>query len=352
MPSQNNVSPLRYPGGKTRACKIIDKTVSEYFCLNDYDTLISPFFGGGSFEFYCQKFKPLYSFWNQIKTNKNELCLKLYKVNNVSKEQFTNYRKTIMTLDDPLQQSFQYFILNRCSFSGATLSGGFSDEASKKRFTSSSIKRAHNLDLSNVDIRNQDFSEFICGVTPREKTIVFLDPPYFLNSKLYGMNGDIHDTFDHLKLFKTITSLKSDWILTYNNCDYIKTLYKDYKIINVEWSYGMNSSKDSSEIIIMGIRVKNDISNVCNEKMLSFNIGLCVNNIVDNTIDCFIDKIIKVYPEIDKTKLVKLWKTPIVKNVGGCAPKEGKRYELQVYDICKNCNLNNKYNLPHNLIYN
>lgn len=34
-----------------------------------------------------------------------------------------------------------YFIINRCSFSGATLSGGFSLESSQKRFTTSSIER-------------------------------------------------------------------------------------------------------------------------------------------------------------------------------------------------------------------
>ena len=42
--SINNKSPLRYPGGKTRACKIIDEVIQKYFNLNIFDTLISPFF--------------------------------------------------------------------------------------------------------------------------------------------------------------------------------------------------------------------------------------------------------------------------------------------------------------------
>jgi len=29
-------------------------------------------------------------------------------------------------------QGYKYFVINRCSFSGATLSGGFSTESSKK----------------------------------------------------------------------------------------------------------------------------------------------------------------------------------------------------------------------------
>ena len=39
--------------------------------------------------------------------------------------------------------------------------------------------------------------------------------------------------------------------MTYNNCDYIRNLYKDYIIIDANWSYGMNASKKSSEIIII-----------------------------------------------------------------------------------------------------
>jgi DNA adenine methylase len=51
---KKNISPLRYPGGKTRACKIIENIILEYFNIEEFNTIISPFFGGGSFEFYLQ----------------------------------------------------------------------------------------------------------------------------------------------------------------------------------------------------------------------------------------------------------------------------------------------------------
>ena len=50
----NNKSPLRYPGGKTRACKTLDAILGENFDLAQFDILVSPFFGGGSFEFHLQ----------------------------------------------------------------------------------------------------------------------------------------------------------------------------------------------------------------------------------------------------------------------------------------------------------
>ena len=145
-----------------------------------------------------------------------------------------------------------YFIINRCSFSGSTLSGGFSLESSKKRFTLSSITRINNLNLDDFMINNLDFEEFI-NYNYKIDNLLFLDPPYYLEkkSKLYGNNGDMHDTFEHNKLFECL-STKKNWFMTYNNCDFIKKLYKNFKIIEINWSYGMNTSKQSSEIVIIG----------------------------------------------------------------------------------------------------
>jgi len=263
--NKHNVSPLRYPGGKTRACKIIDKIISEYFDINNIDTLISPFFGGGSFEFYFQnkynvklivndKFTPLYNFWQQVKTNKYLLCGELRKITSVTKDQFASYRNTIMDLNNNvLQQAVQYFLINRCSFSGATLSGGFSQEASTKRFTPSSIKKIEELDFTNIEIYNDDFTDFIRLHYAVKNALLFLDPPYYLEkkSKLYGNNGDMHENFNHQLLFDALQG-KKNWLITYNNCEYIRNMYKDYVILEVNWSYGMNVSKASSEIIIIG----------------------------------------------------------------------------------------------------
>ena len=160
--------------------------------------------------------------------------------------------------DDVLRQSVQYFVINRCSFSGSTLSGGFSEESSVKRFTPSSINRIESLDFTHIEIYNKDFRDFIDGLpapgaaTTTSKMLLFLDPPYYLESKskLYGSNGDMHENFDHKLLFDVLRT-KKNWVVTYNNCEYIRNLYKDYIILDVNWSYGMNTSKESSEIIII-----------------------------------------------------------------------------------------------------
>ena len=142
---KNNLSPLRYPGGKTRACKILYKIIEENFDISDIKTIVSPFFGGGSFEFFLQnqincniiandKFYPLYCFWNECLNNKQNLVNKLTEKHNegISKEDFFKFRNKIAVLPTTgdIDNSYLYFIINRCSFSGASLSGGFSKEAS------------------------------------------------------------------------------------------------------------------------------------------------------------------------------------------------------------------------------
>ena len=297
-----NTSPLRYPGGKTRACKKLDEILNQYFkkeinnkSNKSFDTIVSPFFGGGSFEFYLQnkynlniisndKFAPLYNFWNICKNEKknnsennnnnnndndndnrkDKLYISLYNdvISGISKEQFLEYRKNVLIETDKINQAEQYFIINRCSFSGATLSGGFSQEASKKRFTKSSVDRIKALDLSKFQIHNKDFEDFIKEIyqaNTQNNALLFLDPPYYLekNSKLYGNNGDMHENFEHKKLFDLLSKEENKnikFMMTYNNCDYIKDLYSqnnNCKILDVNWSYGMNKTKESSEIVIL-----------------------------------------------------------------------------------------------------
>lgn len=258
------MSVLRYPGGKTRAIKILEK----YIPLSSKE-IISPFFGGGSFELYMMnkhnipiiandKFKPLINFWKCLKTDKDKLITEVKKLRPLSKDKFMEIRKKILdtptewdnggtTIND-YERAAYYFAINRSSFSGSTCSGGYSKEAATKRFTQSSIDSLKEIDLKNITFECSDFSDFI----NKHNGFLFLDPPYYLEkkSKLYGLNGDLHESFDHDKLYDLLKT-KTNWLLCYNNCQYIKDKYKDFKIIEVQWSYGMNKTKESSEILIM-----------------------------------------------------------------------------------------------------
>lgn len=262
----NNKSPLRYPGGKTRACRTLYDVVASHYQVDETTYILSPFFGGGSFEFHLQnrhpslrivandRFVPLYHFWKAAKEDGERLGdhIEAKRAEGVSKEEFRTLQREIMDKGhDMFSQATDYFVINRCSFSGVTLSGGYSAAAAHDRFTASSVERVRRLDLSAFDIHNDDFETFI-HEHYSENCILFLDPPYYLyNSTLYGKNGDMHEGFDHERLALSIRGKR--WFLTYNDCPYIRNLYREYTILDASWTYGMNKSKQSSEIIILSV---------------------------------------------------------------------------------------------------
>lgn len=145
-----------------------------------------------------------------------------------------------------------FFILNRCSFSGLTCAGGFSQESSEKRLTDSSIEKLRHINLSNIEFFNEDYPTFLNHFP--KNSFLFLDPPYFLQkmSNLYGMEGQLHKNFNH-EAFAKIIMQYNHWLLCYNNCDTIIKLYSypDNTIHQVSWSYGMSNDKKSKEIVIL-----------------------------------------------------------------------------------------------------
>ena len=244
-------SPLRYPGGKTRAVKLLTERLPK-----DTKTLLSPFFGGGSFELSTglgvkanDLFGPLYTFWSVLKSNPEELEKRVRALMPVEKETFKRLRTTIMDIKDPIDVAAAYYVINRCSFSGSTFCGGFSKEASTGRLNESSLKTLRSLKLDKVTFSNLDCCEFLERNPESPGTFVYADPPYYISSYIYGKDGDMHESFDHAKFANTIKKRK-DWLMSYNDCEYIRELYKDCIIESVSWSYGMNASKPSSEILI------------------------------------------------------------------------------------------------------
>jgi len=252
-----NKSPLRYPGGKTRAIAILEKHLLMNYA--DCKTVLSPFFGGGSFELHLYDkgykiygndlFKPLWTFWTQCQNDVKSLVDAVKSKMPVTKERFTELRASISTLTDPLAISAAYYIINRTSFSGATFCGGFSQQAATGRLNDASLRTLGSLAIPEIMFSNLGFAEFLDKYPDADGLVIYADPPYYISSYIYGKDGDMHEGFNHVAFAAKIKSRKR-WMLSYNDCPYIRNLYKDCRIIEVNWSYGMNVSKASSEILI------------------------------------------------------------------------------------------------------
>ena len=247
-------SPLRYPGGKSRAVSII----SKYIPKNTIE-LCSPFFGGGSLEIYCAQkgirvygydsFGPLVDFWHILLTNPKKLANNVKKYHPLKKEKFYKLQKLQLESKSKLERATVFFVLNRTSFSGSTLSGGMASGGTDNnpRFTKPSIEKLQKFKIKNLTVQQADFKK---SISRHKKALLYLDPPYLIQSKLYGKKGNLHKNFDHAELAK-ILKKRNNWILSYNNSKEIHELYSDYTILYPDWKYGMSHNKTSREVLIL-----------------------------------------------------------------------------------------------------
>jgi len=249
IPKNYPKSPLRYPGGKNRAINAI------YSCIPENETkLCSPFLGGASIELACTPrmevrgydvFGPLVDFWQELTENPNRLADRVAKYYPLSRTKFYNLQKRYMSLNSKLERAAAFYVLNRSSYSGTTLSGGMSP--GHPRFTESSIERLRKFRANNFTVECADFRD---AIARNDDAFLYLDPPYMNGQGLYGVKGDTHKGFDHQSL-ADILHQRDRWVMSYNDSETIRKLYDGYPILSVEWIYGMSKDKQSNEVLVL-----------------------------------------------------------------------------------------------------
>jgi len=251
-------SPLRYPGGKSRAINSISKLIP------DFEEYREPFVGGGSVfinvkqKFPQKKFwindiyENLYHFWNECAENTDKLIEAILEFRAKYPDGKELYRFLLKNINsfDALNKAAAFFIFNRITFSGTTESGGFSEDASKNRFTTSSIERVKSVSriLSDTKISNCDYEEIVSADS--NDVFLFLDPPYYSATKsaLYGKKGVLHKIFDHERFANVMRETKHKWLITYDDNDYIRKLFCFANIRTWNLTYGMrNVNKNSNQ---------------------------------------------------------------------------------------------------------
>ena len=250
IPTHYPRSPLRYPGGKSRAVKAIFPLIPP-----NERSICSPFIGGASIELVCAStgvhvkgydiFEPLVDFWHHLLDNPEKLAERVKRYYPMDRKTFYFLQKNYLTITEPIERAAVFYALNRSSFSGLTLSGGMS--LGHPRFTHSSIEKLRGFVIDNFTVEKADYRQ---SIADNPTDFLYLDPPYRNGQKLYGIKGDTHESFDHHSL-KELLDQRDRWILSYNDCLSIRKLYKDYRILNADWQYGMSNGKDSSEILVV-----------------------------------------------------------------------------------------------------
>ena len=251
-------TPLRYPGGKSRAVK----KMAEFFPLfSDYKEFREPFLGGGSVALYVSQmyphldiwvndlYEPLYTFWKQLQLNGNEIKNQLVQLKQrhpdpASAKYLFLESKEYLGKDprscDPTARAVSFYIVNKCSFSGLTESSSFSKQASDSNFSMRGIEKLpyYQQLITKWQITNLSYEQLL---TDEKDIFVYLDPPYDIKSSLYGRKGNMHRGFDHDKFYFDCDKFKCDQMVSYNSSNLIKSRFIDWKPYEYDHTYTMRS---------------------------------------------------------------------------------------------------------------
>jgi DNA adenine methylase len=246
-------SPLRYPGGKSKALRQIIPYLPAHFA-----SYREPFVGGGSLFIHLKQQRPqldvwindlnqdLYCFWKYAQQDLARLVAEITDVQRAT----TDGRALFAALTtkqagrlSQFERAVRFFLLNRITFSGTVDAGGYSQAAYDKRFTLSSIERLKRLTpvLEGVRITNFDYRALLAA--PGADVFIFLDPPYLsaTKSKLYGRKGALHTIFDHAAFAAALKACPHKWLITYDDSTEIRRNFSFAHIYEWELQYGMNN---------------------------------------------------------------------------------------------------------------
>ena len=248
-------TPLRYPGGKSRAvpklCQWLPENITEYR---------EPFLGGGSMALEITKqypdikiwvndlYEPLYTFWVQLQSNGEEMARSLkvlkakYNTPHNAQGLFLESKEIVNDTDAKDQdRAIAFYIVNKCSFSGLTEGSSFSSQASDSNFSLRGIEKlpAYEYLIKDWSITNLSYEHL---GSEEDDVFIYADPPYNIKDNLYGHKGDMHKGFDHAKFADIMDEQLCNVMISYNNHPDIVQRFLEWHQYDFAHTYTMRST--------------------------------------------------------------------------------------------------------------
>ena len=151
-----------------------------------------------------------------------------------------------------IEEAFQYFYLNRTSFSGIMYKPrwGYALGSSVTPDKWTKIIEPVGEKLSHARITSLDFRKVIKAPGHGKSTLLYLDPPYFVASKAIYKNE--FSKKDHLELASLLKKTPFKFILSYEDSRQIREIYSWAKVNSTNFTYYMSEARRSNgkELVI------------------------------------------------------------------------------------------------------
>ena len=266
------LSPLRYPGGKSKISYFFKQFVKDNGLLDG--VYVEPYAGGASvalsllFDEYVSKIiindkdRSIYAFWHSVLYDTENLC-RLIAETPVTMENWKKLRE-LQKVDKKEQASlldlgFSTFFMNRTNRSGiikAGVIGGYAQTGNYKmdaRYRKDELlKRIRRIAsyADRIELHNEDAVDFIQKIANQniDKTILYLDPPYY--KKGQGLYMNYYKDSDHRDIKSLVSRLgQMKWVVSYDNSEFIKSLYQEFLHQEFRLNYSANNNGTGTEVI-------------------------------------------------------------------------------------------------------
>ncbi len=274
-------SPLRYPGGKS----CLKPLVSEIIRTNNLQRFhyVEPYAGGCGLalsllfsgyvsDIHVNDLDPsIWSFWKAVLDHTDDM-IELVKTTNISVPEWELQRQIQLEEDvsNPLKLGFATFFLNRTNRSGiikgAGIIGGKQQTGNYKmdcRFNredlANRIRRVSKY-RSRIHLTRQDAVQFMTNKSNFPSQSFFcVDPPYF--NKGSSLYTSFYNPDDHAQVAKSVLELEHPWIVTYDDTDQIRKLYRERQQFVFDIKYSLQTKRVGTELLVAskGLRLPPEV---------------------------------------------------------------------------------------------
>jgi DNA adenine methylase len=198
--------------------------------------------------------KDLITLYRVVKNHFEEF-IRTFKWLLISRDEYERLKSLPAESLTDIQRAARFYYLIRLNYGARVDSFNFSVSYQRRPHINllrieEGLSEAH-IRLSNVFVENMPYQNIIERYD-RPETFFYLDPPYYDCEKFYGKG--IFSKEDFLKLNEMLSVVKGKFIMSINDVDAIRQLFKGFRFEEVGVTYSISSNKErkpSKELLIM-----------------------------------------------------------------------------------------------------
>ncbi|MEM5592884.1 DNA adenine methylase [Niallia circulans] len=194
------------------------------------------------------------NFWSVVQSAHDQF-IKSFEWEVISRERFAEYKEKYKNnkFEDSIEKAKVFYYLVKAGFGADMKNPVFGAAKDRSRLRLEQVEddiRITHKRLKTVTIENKSFEDLF-RIYDSEDTFFYLDPPY-RKTKGYATGKFTDEQYEQMR--DCCKNAKGKWLMTINNDEYIKELFKDFNIMDHEVYYGIcktdNGRTNFKELII------------------------------------------------------------------------------------------------------